>query len=78
MPAKAGTQGQPTLRLRPWAPAFAGATRKGRQESAVWLVPLAIFVTAASVIGLPPSIPLFELQLPTLTKRQLVSLDSGS
>ena len=30
MPAKAGTQGQPILRLRPWAPACAGATRNRR------------------------------------------------
>ena len=28
MPAKAGTKGGPALRLRPWAPASAGATEK--------------------------------------------------
>ena len=28
MPAKAGTQGEPALRLRPWTPASAGATEK--------------------------------------------------
>ena len=50
MPAKAGTQslplawtgGQPALRLRPWTPAFAGATEKRGSEPIVWFIPLGV------------------------------------
>src|SRR5215467_14501010 len=43
MPAKAGTQGGPALRLRPWAPASAGAAEKRSWEPSVWFIPLVRF-----------------------------------